>query len=300
MDQVTLLRDRGMDVGDPESTALWLSSVGYYRLSAYWLPLESPPPEGRTRSKSFVEGATFDQVTDRYVFDRKLRLLILEAIERIEIHVRSRWTYHLSHLHGAHSYLNPAHFREKDFHRNNIRKLRDAAESSDETFIVHYRGKYDDPPLPPIWAVTELMTLGQLSKWIAQTKDNKVRSAIARDLGLPNSELLDGILHAFSYVRNICAHHGRLWNKRLVKRIPNVKRWKGDLVIQEAQVQDQIQPDNRIYNVIVALLHLLASQQTYSTWGARVIELIETVSDKKREDMGFPEGWRERKIWDQT
>lgn len=89
-----------MDVGDHATAMKWLETVRYYRLSTYWLPFERPPENGNVRSKVFESGATLSAVTDLYVFDRRLRVLVLEAIERVEVHVRSRWTYHMAHAHG--------------------------------------------------------------------------------------------------------------------------------------------------------------------------------------------------------
>ncbi|MFU1479722.1 Abi family protein [Roseovarius sp. C7] len=87
--QLQLLIQRGMDVGDHDTAKKWLETVGYYRLSAYWLPFEKPPANGNARSKVFESGATLSAVTDLYVFDRRLRVLVLEAIERVEVHVNS-------------------------------------------------------------------------------------------------------------------------------------------------------------------------------------------------------------------
>lgn len=176
-----------------------------------------------------------------------------------------------------------------------LAKLARSSEKSDETFIVHYRGKYLEPYLPPLWAVTELMTFGELSRWVQITKDPKIKAAVGRDLGLPTLELADGVLQALAYVRNICAHHGRLWNKRLVKRIPKVKRWGRDIAIDRSSGQDQ--PDNRIYNVMVALLHLLESQQTDTSWKSRLLDLLGSIPKSELNDMGFPDDWRDLSIW---
>jgi abortive infection bacteriophage resistance protein len=103
-DQITLLIERGMQ-GDQSLMRRWLETVGYYRLSAYWLPFEVPPTDGQTRSKQFANDLQFDTIVDIYVFDRKLRLLIMEAIERIEIALRARWTNRLALAHGSHAHL---------------------------------------------------------------------------------------------------------------------------------------------------------------------------------------------------
>jgi abortive infection bacteriophage resistance protein len=294
-EQVALLQERGMQVDDIDAAQKWLEGVGYYRMSAYWLSYEEPPADGQTRSKKFKPGTNFTKIHDLYVFDRRLRVLLLEAIERIEIHVRSRWTYRMSHAYGSHAHLDHNLFAGAINHAEQLVRLARAVEKSEETFIQHYRTKYTEPFSPPLWASTELMTMGELSKWVQATKDNSVKSAVARDIGLPTRETLEGTLQAFAYVRNICAHHGRLWNRRLVKRLPYIRRYRDDLIIDDDQAQRQ--PDNRIYNVIVILLQLLHLQATDSTYFARLRDLIDDIEDRDRTSMGFPANWCDRPAW---
>ena len=118
-------------------------------------------------------------------------------------------------------------------------------DKSEETFILYYKGKYTDPYSPPLWSATELMTLGELSKWFQATKDNKIKSQVGRDLGLPTKEIVEGTLQVLALTRNICAHHGRLWNRRTVKRLPKIKRFKDDLVLVTEGKQEE--NDNRLY-----------------------------------------------------
>ncbi|WP_305986453.1 Abi family protein [Roseibium sp. MMSF_3544] len=284
-----------MRVDNDEDAKNWLKGVGYYRLSAYWLPFENPPEHGQTRSKRFRSGTNLQKIRDIYIFDRKLRVLLLEAIERIEIHVRSRWTYHMVHEHGSHAHLSHELFTGALKHAEQLVRLARAVEKSEETFIIHYRSKYTEPYTPPLWAATELMTLGELSKWVQATKNNSIKSAVSRDLHLPSRELLESVLQVFSYVRNICAHHGRLWNRRLVKRVPWIRRYRSDLVA--VTTGGQTQPDNRIFNVIVILVQLLHQQSTDSTFSKRLRDLLDTVGDEERSAMGFPEDWRNRPAW---
>lgn len=227
-DQIALLRQRGMAIRSDHLARRWLETVGYYRLSAYWLPFESAPPPGHTRSKTFRDGTTFERIVELYTFDRKLRLLVTEAIEHVEIAVRARWTNRVVLAHGAHTYLQPELF-EPWTHARRLAALTDRVRESREVFVEHYKRKYDSPHMPPLWMVSELMTLGEVSKWVEATADVSIRSAFARDLGLPTQETMNGTLQLLTYVRNICAHHGRLWNRRTVKRLPNIKRFRDDL-----------------------------------------------------------------------
>lgn len=292
--QMRLLRDRGM-IGDETLMRRWLETVGYYRLSAYWLPFEISPTAGQTRSKIFNAGTRFSDIVDIYVFDRKLRLLVMEGIDRFEIAVRARWTNRFSLAHGSHAHMHHMHFNNGFKHAQMYGKIAHTAEQSREVFVEHYRSKYTDPHLPPLWQITELMTLGEISKWVECTKDNKLKGELARDLGLPNKETLEGTLQLLSYIRNICAHHGRLWNRRTVKRAPNIRQFRSEMDIDTTGSQHQ--PRNSIYNVLVILSKSLRHQSPDTTFPLRVRTLAETRSRSQRRAMGFPDDWSLRPLW---
>ncbi|WP_333884433.1 Abi family protein [Sphingobium yanoikuyae] len=297
-EQIALLTERGMG-GDEALMRRWLETVGYYRLSAYWLPFELPAGQGQTRTKKFQPGTLFETIVDIYVFDRKLRLLVMEGIERIEIALRSRWTNRLTLAHGSHAHLAVGAFQSGYDHIGLLSSLANRARDSNEVFVEHYRQKYLEPFMPPLWVVTELMTFGELSRWFALTKDLKVKSAVAKDLGLPSREVLEGALQLLSYIRNICAHHGRLWNRQTVKRLPNIKRFKDDLVVVETvTVQGtQAQPANFIYNALVVLVHMLRRQSPDTSFAQRVAALVEARPPDQLRAMGFPVDWRARPCW---
>lgn len=292
--QIALLRQRGM-VGDEHLMRRWLMTVGHYRLSAYWLPWELTPAPGQTRSKIFPAGTQFTEIIDIYVFDRKLRLLVMEAIDRFEIAVRARWTNLLSLAHGSHAHMDSENFLNGFDHARMYAKISNAADQSSEVFIKHYRDKYTTPYLPPLWQVTELMTLGEISMWVKATGDNRLKDRVARDLGLPNKETLEGTLQLLSYVRNICAHHGRLWNRKTVKKAPKIRAFHPDMDIEINGVQRQ--PRNSIYNVLVILCRTLRHQSPDTTFPSRLRSLVETRNEAQRRAMGFPPDWKARPIW---
>jgi abortive infection bacteriophage resistance protein len=291
-DQADLLIERGLVVPDRARLLLELRTIGYYRLSAYWLPFETPPPAGQTRSKRFMPGTRHEDIIDLYIFDRKLRLLVMEAIERLEIAVRASWTYRLSLACGPHAHLDPGHFDDPWSHAAQVAKLAGDINSSGEVFVEHYKRTYTTPYMPPLWVVTETMTLGALSRWVAATGDRSVRRHLADDLGLRTPEIVMSVLQVLSYVRNICAHHGRLWNRRLVKKLKMIRFLRGEL---ELTASGEV--DNRIYNVLVVCLHMLRVQSPQTTYAGRVAALVATLSDAQRSAMGFPGNWRERAIW---
>lgn len=293
-DQIALLHSRGM-CGDDDLMRRWLRTVGYYRLSAYWLPLELPPNASQTRSKQFPPNTAFSDIIDIYVFDRKLRLLVMEAVDRFEIAVRARWTNLLSLAHGSHAHTDARNFHDGFEHARMFAKIAKTAEESSEVFVEHYRRKYTDPFIPSLWHVTELMTLGELSHWVKATSDHRMKDELARDLGLPNKEVLEGTLQLLSYVRNICAHHGRLWNRKTVKRAPNIRQMRNDMDIDRSGKQHQ--PRNSIYNVLVILARTLRHQSPDTTFPQRVRLLVESRTTAQQNAMGFPSDWRSRPIW---
>jgi abortive infection bacteriophage resistance protein len=292
--QIEHLRSRGI-VGDEDLMRRWLKTVGYYRLSAYWLPWELSPADGETRSKRFPAGTNFTDIVDIYIFDRQLRLLIMEAVDRFEIAVRARWTNLFSLAHGAHAHMDHTNFQNGFDYAKMFAKISSTVEQSSEVFIEHYRRKYTSPYLPPLWQITELMTLGEISMWVKATKDNNMKDAVAKDLGLPNKETMEGTLQLLSYVRNICAHHGRLWNRRTVKRAPNIKSFRHDMDIEVNGSQHQ--PRNSVYNVLVILAKTLRHQSPDTTFPDRVRSSVETRAAGQMRSMGFPEDWKQRPIW---
>ena len=300
MSSSTVLKDRGMRWDVEELARRWLSTVGYYRLSAYWLPMEEAPESGAVRSKVFIDGARFEKVIDTYVFDRKLRLLVMEALERVEISVRSRWTNRLSLEGGAHAHLTLNLFNSSQKQIPYIQELHESFTKSAEEFVKHYRNKYKSPDLPPLWVCTELMTMGQLSRWVDSTQDTTLKKKLAQDIGLPSAGTLSGALHALSFVRNVCAHHHRLWNRRFVKRMPFIREFESDMLCEELKEGEKKSnvPDNRIYNCLVVLIKLLKHQSMDTTFPHRLCEIIATRSDDERTAMGVPSDWRSRSLWE--
>jgi abortive infection bacteriophage resistance protein len=123
--QVDLLIDRGMEIADRTRAKRYLAHLNYYRLAAYWLPFEQDHPTHR-----FRPGTNFDQVLEHYIFDRELRLLVMDAIERIEVSLRTNWAYTLSHSYGPHAHLQRDLFKAKWPHGKNIEMLENPFEKT--------------------------------------------------------------------------------------------------------------------------------------------------------------------------
>jgi abortive infection bacteriophage resistance protein len=248
-------------------------------------------PKGIAGEHQFLHGAHFDRVMKLYAFDRSLRLLVMDAVEQVEVSVRTQWAYHLSMAHGAHAYLDPAIFRRIDTHRRCLMALSEEIDRSQETFVDHYRKTYTDPALPPIWAVCEVMSFGQLSRWVSNLKLRKDRQRIAEIYDLDES-VFCSFLHHLTHVRNLCAHHGRLWNRRftITMQIPSIRPIRACAWFNPPA-------DRQVYNTLVMLGALLEVIEPGTTWPSRVRILVEGSQNIEPIAMGFPGNWGSYPFW---
>lgn len=291
-EQAALILERGLVCTDRARLEKYLSTIGYYRLSAYWLPFEYPSELPHTRDHRFRPGTTFDKVLGLYIFDRNLRMLVMEAMERVEVAIRTRWANALAVRHGSHAYMQSELFKNPWQHSSDLSKIAANLEASKEPFVAHYRRQYKRPFLPPIWAVVETMTLGGLSRWFKNTDDTAAKKEVAQAFNMPTIEVLEHILHALTPVRNVCAHHGRLWNRRFAMSLPKIKRIEGRMVPPEAPNCQA----HYIFNFLVVLDTLMMATSPGSSWTGRLKALIDSV-DGAPGPMGFPADWRNREPW---
>jgi abortive infection bacteriophage resistance protein len=294
-EQITLLESRNMVCRDHALLLHWLKTVGYYRLSAYWLYFEEQAPSEKTRSKCFKPNTHFEDIIELYIFDRKLRLLCLEAIERIEIALRTTWVYHLSQHAGAHAHLDSDNFNSGYEHIKSLARLGSNIESNKKESVKHYHNKYQKPYMPAIWVVAETMTFGQLIEWQNITNSQKFHEEVAQLLGIKKDQVY-GTLKHLRFVRNTCAHHERVWNIRVYTKLPNIMAIKNST--QEfTKYGGEKALDDRIYNTLVLLIYLLEQQGYPTSFAARVSALLNTMPRQYRTAMGFPYDWYKRPIW---
>jgi len=282
--QITQLRKRGMVISDTSLAEHYLSQINYYRLTAYWLPFESDHT-----THTFQHGTSFEQVLDLYIFDRELRLLVLDAIERIEVAIRTSVAFQLGHRYGTHPHLNPDLFKQSWDHVKNVTQLQKDVHQSKEAFIQHLLTTYAEP-LPPIWAVVEVMTLGQLSKWYANLKSGADRNLVAHRYDCDEVNLVS-FMHHLSTVRNLCAHHSRLWNREFTFTF-KLPRQRPQVLLSSFNPKEP----RRIYNTLVMSLYLMNRIAPDHHWRNRLLDLLNRHHiDPAR--MGFPDNWKIRAIW---
>ena len=297
--QIIKLKERGLLLGDEARVTQYLNGIGYYRLSAYFLPFIDRN-ENQT-NHCFLADTEFEQVLQLYIFDRKLRLIVMEAMERIEVAIRTQWANELTVSdNDAHAYMKPELFKDPWKHQKNMAKVAGELSGSSETFVTHYLSKYKQPYLPPTWAMAETLSFGSLSHWYANTADNKAKGRIAKSVGIPTVETMEGVLHALTLVRNTCAHHSRLWNRQFTKPIPYIKRLSQILQINESQGSSggiQKQPSKKLFNYLVVTVHMMKTIQPSTQWQERLSEHLSQLNSQQQAATGFPADWQTHSFW---
>lgn len=313
--QLELLKSRGLEVTNNSVALEYLERLGYYRLSGYWYPCRkllltsaSQPKLVRPmRSDEFMPGSKFLDVVSLYVFDKKLRLLILDAIERIEVAIRVEIAYLLGKK-DPFAYENPSLLHGNFTKKINIRtgltkydewhaKNNQLIQRSKEDFATHYKEKYGLPL--PIWVAIELWDFGLLSTFY-QGMTQMDKDHIAKKYNIHNGNLMESWLRTLNYIRNVVAHHSRLWNRNLIDQ---PKLPKPQEMSPFNHLIGNIQTTSRVYVALCILVHFIKNICPRSTWCNRMIELIDsfpTTEYFKIKDMGFPNSWKNEELWKET
>jgi abortive infection bacteriophage resistance protein len=307
-DQIVRLEDRGMTIADRQKAEEYLSRIGYYRLSAYWYPFRATAPtvDGTIQVlDAFKPRTSFKTVVDLYAFDKALRLHLLDALERIEIAVRTSIALRLGAydpLAHRNSSLLDGNFAKlpdprtgKPRHTEWLRKLDEKAKSSKEEFAVHFRTKYSGSHMP-VWIAVELLDFGPLSHFLAGMRWAD-KQAIARQHGVPRPDLFVSWIRSLSVVRNVCAHHARLWNKPLVDqpRPPNV----GEIPMLDHLMSSPYR-NTRLYAACALARYVLHAVNPRSQWPLRLQEHLKTFPQSPHISLqasGFPTDWDQLPLW---
>lgn len=290
--QAGQLIQRGL-IADAATLTDCLKSVNYYRLSGYWHPLRTRDAQGNLLDR-FNPGASLAVVLDRYNFDRQLRLLLLEAIEPIEVWIRTALAYEHAHRHGPFAYTQATHLPRFQLseHQEWLDKTRRECSQSKEDFILHFKNRYGSHHQDlPIWMAVELFSMGASRKFFAGC-ENSIRQNCAAQVGL-SDRVLDSWLRTLTATRNFCAHHGRLWNRPLTfaPLIPHAKSrpdWHHQVSV----------PGTHIYAALCVCSDLLAKIAPSSLWRIRTVAILSSLPPTiPLAEMGFPPNWQQHPLW---
>ena len=263
-----------------------LSEVSYFRFAAYLRPMEADK-----ETHQFKPGATFSDAVALYEFDNALRQLIFSAVSCIEVALRSKIIQHFSMRHGAFWFMEMPLYESERHFLENLNALDREVSRSKEEFIREHLRRYDKPEFPPVWKTLELATLGTLSKLYTNFSDKKVKKSVAREFNLPQHEVLESWMRSLADLRNHCAHHARLWNRRFNVTPQLNIRLRGPWIMHNPTDLD------KIYAHLCCLTYWLGSLGRGEHFKSQLRGLLAAYPSVDPAAMGFPNGWEEEPLW---
>jgi abortive infection bacteriophage resistance protein len=292
--QIKKLKSRGLVIEDDKAAEAFLHHVNYYRFTGYCLAFEKP-------RHSFPDGVTFEKIQYAYSFDLKLRQLIRRMLDWIEIDLRTSVAYDFGEAYGPFGHTNPNNFHYRFGNKRDAKKpvthadwlqdVRDeATRPKKEKFVDHFEKEYSEFPDLPVWVATEIITFGKLARMVRGMKGHD-RKRIAEMYGL-SAKLLSALILHLSYVRNLCAHHSRIWDRHwsVPPLLPRDPDWSG-------------LANERLFSSLLFMRHLTQASPVIADDGKRVCdELTELLSalpdvENAAELTGLPTDWKNHPVW---
>lgn len=307
-EQLKRLQSRGLQIEDWEYARQVISRLGYYRLSGYFYPLRKTKPIGEAgRQDAFVENASFELVASLADFDKGLRLLALDAIESIEVATRVALAHRLGKV-DPEAHLRPELLDRKFIEATRshgtgkkssdyeewLKRYEKAKSKSKDEFVKHHVNKYQGRM--PIWVAIELWDFGMLSRFFSGMQQRD-QNAVARSFGPLEGRVLASWLRNFNFVRNVAAHHSRLWN-RTTTDLPKLPSIESCRLLEPLHSKDvQIE---KLFVSLTCMRLLLKWMDPNSTWHLKVQAHIKTFPQSELlplEAAGFFKGWEQTPIW---
>ena len=283
---ITLLKDRGLSISDETKAVSYLTNIGYFRLSAYFYPLLEFPKE----QHRYKPDATFKKVMDMYRFDRKLRLLLFNEIEKIEVAIRSCITNYASLNFGNLFWLtDKSFFSNEDKYQATLAVIDKEIQNSKEDFITHFNETYLEA-YPPAWMIAEIIPFGSLAHIFMNLKDNGLKKKIAQHFGLQSPTFVSWLI-VLGGLRNLCCHHARMWNRELPISPTEPKHMKFGWI-------DSSRTDKRrMYYRICMIRYFLYTVSPDNNFKDKLKNLLAAYPNIDTAAMGFPSGWESEDIW---
>ncbi len=284
-DLVRLLQSRGLTVNDTAKAESYIEYIGYYRLSAYMYPLLQIPKE----LHQYKPNTYFSQVIMLYRFDKKLRLLAFNEIEKIEVAVRSaivnvgcEMTNNPFWMTDSRNFIDARKFQHTmDLINNELRRSR-------EDFIVHFKQTYSDP-YPPAWILAEVLPFGVITNIYSNIKAPRIKKRISQKFGLQVAPF-ESWLTIVALTRNSCCHHARVWNKQNTIRPMMPNRMTGRWI---SLTTDAL----RIYFNLCIIKYFLNIISPNNDMKDKIQTLLSAFPSIDINAMGFPRGWEAEPLW---
>ncbi|MCK9871335.1 Abi family protein [Nocardiopsis dassonvillei] len=313
--QIDRLAEYGVEIEDRDRASSVLQAVGYYRLTGYLYPFRESEKhvddEGRTQIhvlSDYTAGTTLRHAEEIIDFDRRLRMLVMDGVERIEVAVRMRIGYVLGRR-SPFAYEDPTCFTDTftaegtdaqcpalSKHERWLQRVHERKASSDEQFVEHFREKYDDRM--PVWALTEILELGHLSV-LYRGMHQQYAEEIALAFGVPTKKIMTSWLASLNYVRNVAAHHSRLFNRKL-QNAPSRPRAGQIPLLDHLRNEETAKAIYGTYNALAVIAYLLPAIDPGADWAEQLAALLQEFPASHAltiESMGVPRNWESLDLW---
>lgn len=211
--RITHLRTKGLTISRPNVAAKKIEAIGYERLRIYFLSRRQHGVAG----KPFIAGTTYQDIISLYECDTRLRDACFSAVGHFELLLRNAISEVLSHMHGSHPYCDERAYKNAASNLEALQTFVRVYEKSKDGRANHYRQTYSIPIMPPIWTMKEFLTFGSAS-YLYQRLEGSVRTAIAAQFGVNSGAVFKNWIECLVDLRNICAHHDRLFNRSFQKQ----------------------------------------------------------------------------------
>ncbi len=277
-----------MQIADAPLSERELARLGYYRLSGFWYPsrkfsrdvagqkLACPHTKKPVRQEEFQPGTHFGATVDLYRFDKALRLLMLNAIESVEVYLKTVVAHELGRndemAYTSAIYIEPkwtkinSSFTSSKWDSWLARQRKKQDDCNEECFISH---RLKNRSIP-FWVAVEAWDFGTLSVYFQMLK-RKPQGWILARLGLTDVKAFTTWLRELNTLRNRCAHHTRIWNQSSSNFISLPA---ADPYFQALNLN--VNAQKRLYGLIAVLWLLLQRIEPGSGWIREVADLIDT------------------------
>ncbi|HHT5864996.1 TPA: Abi family protein [Listeria monocytogenes] len=275
-EQISILENRGLIFEDRNLAIQNIENMGYFRFKGYCLSFYE-----KGKRDVFKQNTAFEKIFNIYRFDERFRILLFQMIEHIEVVYKSKIGYYFSLEYGALGHYKSVNFNDIRFHSDWMIKLDESinrASQRKERFLKNYKENYDNTF--PIWVSLELTSMGNLSKFYNNLIP-EFQNRIAKNICGYRREYLESWLYSISSIRNICAHGGRLYDRRvaITAKIDN----KSSGIID----------NTKIFSNIFILKNMCTDEQYWDRFQRNLQALIDIYADSlDLKKMGFPENWR--------
>jgi len=293
--QIAQLQKRGLDIPNSKLAEKYLANISYYRLGEYWYVMQADKD-----THIFKPNSRFTDVIALYNFDAELRLLIFGVIEKIEISLRTKLIYYLSHEIDPWWFCNSEIFVDSMQFSRTLAKIEEEvtrARSKDVTIKNHFKKYKDDLRFPPSWKTLEQVSFGNLSKLYGNLYHKvKAKDAIAKEFGAVNHTYLPSWLQSIAQIRNFCAHHSRLWNRNLPGTVKLLSKPPNPWIIDTDNVPKQHE-FIKLYVHMCLMKYLLNTIHPNNDFSNRLNDLFIKYPNVDPNALGMKPNWQQEPLW---